>query len=66
MRDISELSAIIAELLNFKPRRIRQPRTAHADGKVYSRYSPAHLRKVRTEKGVGRPPHITVMRLAAE
>ncbi len=57
--DRSEIGRVIAELLAFasKKHRIRPLRVGKLDGKVYSRYSGAHLRRIRAINGVGRPPH---------
>lgn len=51
----------IRELRGFAKRiahSIRQPRRAFVGGKVYLRYSGAHLRQIRKRNGVGRPPSL--------
>ena len=56
MIPLSDIAGEITKLLRFKFRPIKQPRIVWLDGKAYSKYSGAHLRKVRARNGVGRPP----------
>jgi hypothetical protein len=50
------VALFVRHFVDFKPHRIRKPRTSLLDGKMYLRYSGAHLRAIRRRVGVGRPP----------
>lgn len=65
-----ELAALVAKAMKAPARgvaravkRLRPIRRAIFDGRVMLRYSGAHLRRIRSIKGIGRPPEINRARM---